>query len=164
MANHRFLSYMYVSPALYQTLQTFKMNFVQMFFNCWATKVSKTTLQSFSIFFNSFHPFLFLYLLRYLCLLFMFWAAIFMFHSDLVAVTVVWILHNFLTSKILSKGSSPFLFSLNVSNLWKPQDQINFLLGFLKTQLINVLLCYKGFFNSLMILYAYQKIGMYLQQ
>ena len=66
--------------------------------------------------------------------------------------------------KFQVKVPVPFLFSLNFSNLWKPQDQINFLLGFLKTQLINVLLCYKGFFNSLMILYAYQKIGMYLQQ
>ena len=39
------------------------------------------------------------------------------------------------------------------------QDLIKFLLGFLKTLLIHVLLYYKGFFNNLMTLHAYQKIG-----
>ena len=47
----------------------------------WMESLSPWVLESFSIFFNFAHPFLLLYLLYYLHLLFMFWAVIFMFHS-----------------------------------------------------------------------------------
>ena len=76
------------------------------------------------------------------------------------------------TSTIPNEGTSPLPDIADISftatgivkqlQLLKPmkasapdQDKIKFLLGFLKTLLIHVLPCYKGFFNNLMNPHAY---------
>ena len=67
-----------VSWALYQTLQTTKMNLEK---TVGLTSFQKPQLQSVSIFWKFKHPCLLFYLLCYLYLLFKFWTVSFMFHS-----------------------------------------------------------------------------------
>ena len=60
------------------------------------TSLQKTLLQSVSIFFKFVYPFFLLYLLCYPYILSTFWADIFV-SLNLMAVSTVWILKNFVT-------------------------------------------------------------------
>ena len=81
------MSNKYVSQALYQTLQTTKMNLKTVRL----TRFQKPQLQSVSIFFKFVHLWLHLYSLCHLYLTLTFWAVIFV-SLNLVAVSAVWIL------------------------------------------------------------------------
>ena len=81
------MSNKYVSQALYQTLQTTKMNLKTVRL----TRFQKPQLQSVAIFFKFVHLWLHLYSLCHLYLILTFWAVIFV-SLNLVAVSAVWIL------------------------------------------------------------------------
>ena len=85
--DHSFVSNKYVSQALYQTLQTTKMNLKTVRL----TRFQKPQLQSVAIFFKFVHLWLHLYSLCHLYLILTFWAVIFV-SLNLVAVSAVWIL------------------------------------------------------------------------
>ena len=86
--------------------------------NCWLSSFQKPVLQSISIFFNFFHPWLLLYwsiLLCYFYLLLRFWLFV---SLNLVAVPTVWILFNLarqpfqLVSNEFSSQESPVFSSM----------------------------------------------------
>ena len=108
--DHRFVSNKDVSQALYQTLQTTKMNLKTVRL----TRFQKPQLQSVSIFFKFVHPCLHLYL--YLILTF--WAVIFMFHSIWWQFPTVLILIKQYNNNSYSEAEAYMLLS-EVMNIWK---------------------------------------------